>query len=159
MRRLILILGLALAFAAPAAAQERVSKYAPVVPEATGDPHAEGNAYWRRNHMKLMKHDRDETMYNGDRAVQASLAECFECHAVTDEAGTPVTYQDERHFCRTCHDFAAVKVDCFMCHRSTPDGVDEPAMHAAREISEDELRLTEAYVAGLGTLATEGRSE
>lgn len=104
---------------------------APEVPKATGDPHPEGNAYMRRWHMEMMKHDRDETMYQGVRPVNASLGACFECHTVRDEVGTPVTASDERHFCRTCHEFVAVRVDCFDCHRSTPDDFEEPAPHAA----------------------------
>jgi len=126
-RRLILGLCLVLAWGAAAPAQE----IAPVVPKATGTPHPEGNAYMRRWHMQMMRHDRDVTMYQGVRPVDASLNACFECHTVRDYAGTPVTVADERHFCRTCHDFAAVKVDCFDCHRSTPEEYDEPPAHAA----------------------------
>lgn len=126
-RRLILGLCLALAWGVAAPAQE----IAPVVPKATGEPHPEGNAYMRRWHMQMMRHDRDVTMYQGVRPVEASLNACFECHTVRDDAGTPVTVADERHFCRTCHDFAAVKVDCFDCHRSTPEDYDEPPAHAA----------------------------
>ena len=123
----ILGLILALAWVAPGAAQG----LAPDVPKATGEPHPEGNDYMRRWHMTMMKHDRDVTMYEGVRPTDASLAECFECHTVKDEAGRPVTVADERHFCRTCHDFAAVRVDCFDCHRSTPEGFEEPAIHAS----------------------------
>ena len=131
MRRLILILGLCWAAAlAPAAAEEARAGYGPVIPKATGEPHPEGNAYMRRWHMEMMKHDRDITMYEGTRDVNASLGECFECHTVKDDTGTPVTYADERHFCRTCHDYVAVQVDCFDCHRSTPEGFEEPAAHA-----------------------------
>jgi len=129
MLRGLTILWLVLAAATGAVAEER-NPLLPDVPAATGEAHPEGNEYWRRNHMSLMKHDRDETMYEGDRAVQASLAACFDCHAAKDEAGEIVTYASEKHFCRTCHDYAAVKVDCFMCHRSTPEGVDEGALHA-----------------------------
>ena len=131
MRLLVVILALAVTLAAPASAEEARAGYGPVIPKATGDPHPEGNAYMRRWHMTMMTHDRDETVYEGDRDVNASLGECFECHTVKDDAGTPVTYADERHFCRTCHDFAAVRVDCFDCHRSTPEGFEEPAAHAA----------------------------
>lgn len=113
-----------------AGAEERSALW-PEVPAATGDPHPEGNAYWRKNHMALMRHDRDLTMRDGDRQIAASLKGCFECHAATDASGTVVTYASEKHFCRACHDFVAVKVDCFTCHRSTPDGVDERAEHAA----------------------------
>jgi len=125
-----MVLVLTLAAAKPVAADE-TSRFLPEIAKGTGQPHAEGNDYWRRNHMVMMKHDRDLTMYNGDRAVAASLGGCFDCHAVKDEAGQPVTYQDARHFCRSCHDYAAVRVDCFMCHRSTPEGFDEPPLRAA----------------------------
>lgn len=103
----------------------------PDIPAASGEPHVEGNAYWRRNHMDLMKHDRDATVRDGDREISASLKGCFDCHAAKDDTGQVVTYQSEQHFCRACHDYVAVKVDCFMCHRSTPDGVDEHAIQAA----------------------------
>jgi len=32
----------------------------------------------------------------------------------------PVTVDDPQHFCRTCHDYAAVRPDCFQCHASRP---------------------------------------
>ncbi len=92
----------------------------PPVPKATGEPHPEGNEFWRKNHMVLLLHDRDQALREGDRDIQASIATCFTCHAVKDEAGEPVPFEDPRNFCRVCHDYAAVKVDCFTCHRSTP---------------------------------------
>lgn len=151
MHRLFLIL--ILAFAQPVLADGEGAGIGPAIPEASGDPHPEGNAYMRRWHMDMMRHDRDETMYEGARDVNASIGECFECHAVKDDAGTPVTYADERHFCRTCHDFAAVQVDCFDCHRSTPEGFEEPAPHAAlrgvvapREKQEAGIARVQAYL-------------
>jgi molybdopterin-containing oxidoreductase family iron-sulfur binding subunit len=116
----------------------------PTVPAATGDPHPEGSEHWRKFHMNMMKHDRDATLRDGERDIQASLAQCFNCHEVKDEAGTPVTYEDERHFCRVCHDFAAVKVDCFMCHRSTADP--DATMHATMA-TPDEHNSIAAYLA------------
>jgi len=130
MRRIALLLVLTLCTAAGVSAQERSDLW-PDVPTATGDPHPEGNEYWRRNHMKLMRHDRDLTMRDGDRQIQASLSGCFDCHTTQDKSGVVLTYESEKHFCRACHDFAAVKVDCFMCHRSTPEDVDESKAHAA----------------------------
>lgn len=114
-----------------AGAEGRTSLW-PELPVATGEPHPEGNEFWRKRHMDLMKHDRDKTLREGERDIQASLKECFDCHLAKDDHGDPVTYEDERHFCRTCHDFVAVKVDCFTCHRSTPDGFDEGAASHAR---------------------------
>ncbi|WP_300513457.1 hypothetical protein [Aliiroseovarius sp.] len=104
----------------------------PAVPKATGEPHPEGNDFMRRWHMTMMEHDRDETMYQGVRPVGASLSACFDCHTVTDDLGKPVTFADDRHFCRTCHEFAAVRIDCFECHRSTPEGFDELSAQAAQ---------------------------
>jgi hypothetical protein len=43
------------------------------------------------------------------------------CHAVKGADGAPVSYADENHFCRSCHSYAAVSIDCFECHKSTPD--------------------------------------
>ncbi len=124
----------------------------PVVPTATGDPHPEGNEHWRANHMVMMKHDRDLTMRDGvrdlapeDVDIQASLAECFDCHSVKDEAGQDVSYEDERHFCRVCHDYTAVTIDCFMCHRSTP--ADQTAYRAMA--TADDPASIEAYLARL----------
>lgn len=116
--RLVLAFLAVLGFAGVAAADGLM----PAVPAATGEPHPEGNEYWRKHHMELMMHDRDLTLREGDRNIEASIGQCFNCHAVTDEeTGQPVSYEDPRHFCRVCHDVAAVQVDCFMCHRSTPN--------------------------------------
>ena len=123
----------------------------PVVPTATGEPHP-ASENWRANHMVYMYHDRDLTMRDGvrdiaegDHEIMASIGECFDCHAVEDETGTPVSYEDERHFCRVCHDYAAVTVDCFMCHRSTPaDNTAYRAMATA-----DDPASIEAYLARL----------
>lgn len=112
---LLLLVGLV---GAPALAGE----IGPVIPKASGKPHPEGNLYMRINHMKLMVHDRDETVRLGDRDISQSLKACVECHAVNGDDGQPVSAEDDRHFCRVCHDFAAVKVDCFECHNSRPQG-------------------------------------
>jgi len=124
-----LILGLCLVFVAALSAA--AGDLGPAIPKATGSPHPEGNEYMIRHHMEMMFHSRDVTVHEGDRKVSASIAQCFDCHTVRDASGTPVTYQDPSHFCRTCHDFAAVKVDCFDCHRSTPSDFTEPPLHEA----------------------------
>ncbi len=145
MGRFLLILTLVLGWAGAALAGEGSSLW-PDIPKATGDPHPEGNAYWRKYHPDMLRHDRDLTMHLGDRQVRASLKKCFDCHAARDEAGQVVTYADDRHFCRACHDYAAVKVDCFMCHRSTPEGVDETALQDTARLES----LTERIEAYLG---------
>jgi len=77
--------------------------------------------FMRRNHMKMLLHQRDETVHEGVRTKQFSLANCVSCHAVKGADGKPVAYSDPKHFCRTCHSYAAVRVDCFECHASRPD--------------------------------------
>ena len=74
----------------------------------------------RRNHMELILHQRDETVYRGIRTKQQSLRNCINCHAV-DAAGQPVSLDDPQHFCVSCHRYAAVKIDCFQCHSGTPE--------------------------------------
>lgn len=149
MRALLAILAI-FAFAAMAQAQD--TGLWPVVPEASGDPHPEGSEYWRKYHMQMMKHDRDLTLREGERDIQASIGQCFNCHAVKDEAGEFVTVEDDRHFCRVCHDYAAVKVDCFMCHRSTPDP--DASLHATMAKPEEANSIA-AYLARLNAEAGE----
>jgi len=93
----------------------------PNVPKAIGNPHPEGNEYWRINHPDLLRHDRDKVLREGERKIDASIKQCVTCHAVFDEDSKPVKADSEEFFCSTCHKFAAVKIDCFSCHSSDPD--------------------------------------
>ncbi|MEE9453234.1 MAG: hypothetical protein V3V13_02465 [Paracoccaceae bacterium] len=93
----------------------------PDVPKASGNPHPEGSTYWRINHPDLLKHGRDMTVHEGARNTTASLSDCITCHAVNGPDAKPVTIVSDQHFCRTCHEYAAVKIDCFQCHASVPE--------------------------------------
>jgi predicted CXXCH cytochrome family protein len=75
----------------------------------------------RRNHMDFLKHERDETVREGIRGVPFSLSDCVDCHASTDENGKSVPVNEEGEFCATCHDYVAVDLPCFQCHRTTPE--------------------------------------
>lgn len=77
----------------------------------------------RRNHMKYIQHERDLTVHLGIRGRKHSLAGCVECHAATGEGGAWKAVNAEDQFCESCHEFAAVSVDCFDCHRNTPQNV------------------------------------
>jgi len=94
----------------------------PKIPKATGAPHPEGNLYMRINHMRLLYHDRKQRVRLGDRRIKYSLRACVQCHAVKDKAGQSVSNKSDKYFCRVCHDYAAVKIDCFSCHNSKPVG-------------------------------------
>lgn len=84
-------------------------------------------AFMRRNHMSMLVHQRDATMHEGIRTQQYSLKECISCHAVEGADAKPVSIESPDHFCRSCHDYAAVTIDCFDCHTSTPGGADKAA--------------------------------
>jgi len=77
--------------------------------------------FMRKNHPSLLNHQRDDTLRQGIRGNEFSLKGCIACHAVQGADAKPVTYEDPKHFCRTCHTYVAVKLDCFECHASTPE--------------------------------------
>ncbi|HEY5719930.1 MAG TPA: Hdr-like menaquinol oxidoreductase cytochrome c subunit [Gammaproteobacteria bacterium] len=85
--------------------------------------------YMRRNHMELIRHQRDETVHRGIRTPRHSLRVCLGCHAVTAD-GKPVRLDDPQHFCQSCHRYAAVEPDCFQCHAGSP-GPEDVARAAA----------------------------
>ena len=98
----------------------------------------EDTPYMLRNHMELLKHHRDRTVHEGVRTTQYSLANCVACHA-SKETGRVTGSKDA--FCEGCHQYAAVKLDCFECHADRPEvrcsrnrtghGVGDHAMSAA----------------------------
>jgi len=81
--------------------------------------------FMRRNHMDLLQHDRDKTVHDGDRNIKHSLKQCINCHVVEAEDGKAVSASNSKHFCRSCHDYAAVSIDCFQCHNSKPKASDK----------------------------------
>jgi len=152
--RFLLIGALLIGAASMAEAQER-SPLLPNVPKATGEPHPEGNEFWRKNHADLLAHDRDLTVRDGNRNIEASLKSCVACHATaTNEQGTILTAQSPSYFCSACHLYVAVKIDCFVCHRSTPDGVDEYKSQAAlmpgKPLADADLKGIVAYLNKVG---------
>jgi predicted CXXCH cytochrome family protein len=85
-----------------------------------GDKCVADTAWMRRNHMTALMHHRDQTVHEGIRTKRFDLTGCIDCHAVKGTDGKPVTVASPKHFCRTCHDYAAVSIDCFECHASRP---------------------------------------
>jgi hypothetical protein len=76
--------------------------------------------FMRRSHFELILHQRDITVHQGVRETDNSLAGCVDCHTRRDEAGTHVSINAPGEFCASCHQAAAVSIDCFTCHRTTP---------------------------------------
>ena len=86
------------------------------------DSCVEPTGFMRRNHMELIKHQRDATVHQGIRSTKHSLAGCIDCHVSRDPEGQPLPVNGEHQFCNACHAFAAVDVNCFGCHASVPNG-------------------------------------
>lgn len=93
----------------------------PAIPRGQGETCVAETGFMRRNHMTLLRHQRDDTMRRGIRGNPYSLEECISCHAVTGPDAMPLTVDSPQHFCRACHDYAAVSIDCFQCHASRPE--------------------------------------
>jgi hypothetical protein len=74
-------------------------------------------AEMRRNHMTMLKHQRDDTVHGGIRGAKASLKGCVDCHAGAQSHSVARAPGD---FCVSCHDYAAVRIDCFECHTGKP---------------------------------------
>ncbi len=89
----------------------------PVIESARGDKCVEDPAFMRRNHMIVLKHQRDDTMHGGIRGAKHSLKGCISCHASQTTNSVAAT---STNFCQSCHSYAAVKIDCFECHSSRP---------------------------------------
>lgn len=100
---------------AAAVEQSRVPK--PVIEQGKGERCVEDTDYMRKNHMKLLMHQRDETMHKGIRTTKHSLKNCIECHA---SQKTNTVAGSNENFCQSCHTYAAVKIDCFECHATKP---------------------------------------
>ena len=98
----------------------------PDIPQAQGRVSAaqgcvEPTEDMRKNHMEYILHQRDETMHEGIRTSRHSLVECINCH-VSDAPDAP-RVSSEKHFCNSCHTYAAVNIDCFQCHADRPVGM------------------------------------
>lgn len=93
----------------------------PSVPKANGGACVAPPDVMRRSHMSMLQHGRDLSVRHGERVEGGRLTGCIDCHAVSDGKGGAVTVSSPQHFCRSCHDYAAVKVDCFECHASRPE--------------------------------------
>jgi len=102
----------------------------PNIPMGQGDNCVEDTDFMRRNHMHLLTHQRDETVLDGIRGERHSLKECISCHVVKGPDSVPVTVSSPQHFCRSCHDYAAVSIDCFQCHASRPEAEFDSGSHA-----------------------------
>ncbi len=92
----------------------------------------------RINHMDELLHKRDETVINGIRTEDHSLKSCINCHIPEQYNGKVLRSTDPEHFCSTCHNYVAQKIDCFQCH------VDHPNNSKVSQIAPNDIIHTNA---------------
>lgn len=71
----------------------------------------------RRDHMKFILHQRDQTVHAGIRTEKHSLKNCVNCHANSKTNSV----LGKEGFCESCHTYTSVSIDCFSCHTSSPE--------------------------------------
>ena len=114
MRFAVAMLTVVLTVASSADAEEKqVRRVAvPVVKIEKGEACVAPTEDMRRDHMKVLLHQRDQTVQRGIRDSRFSLKNCVDCHA-SRETGNVL---GKDGFCSSCHAYAAVSMDCFECH-------------------------------------------
>lgn len=131
---------LALTLSAPASAGDN-NGVGPTIPAPVkGERCVEDTDVMRKDHMKFLLKHRDETLREGIRTKQYSLKECLECHVPAKDDTQEATRSEGDHFCKNCHMYTGVKIDCFECHATRPEKsamfhpLVTPAMEAMKEV-------------------------
>jgi [DsrC]-trisulfide reductase subunit J len=113
----LFIAAVSLGFALAARSAERTPM--PVIPKGKGSYCVRPVDFMRRYHMTMLLQQREVMVHEGVR-TDFNIEGCVNCHAVKGADGQPVGYDDPKHFCRACHDYESVSIDCFECHASKP---------------------------------------
>ena len=95
----------------------------PSYPKGKGKSCVEPTDVMRRDHFEYLMHHRQISVHLGVRSKRHSLVGCVDCHASQADDGTYISVNEPGQFCRSCHVYTAVKIDCFSCHAAGPDAV------------------------------------
>ena len=121
MPRALWLLALAAAFvAAPAARAEPGRVPLPVLEVDLTTTCVAPPEVMRRQHARMLERRKDLTVRHGVRGGKEALTSCIECHADRQTGAAVATPQA---FCQACHDYVAVKLNCFECHQGRPGAV------------------------------------
>lgn len=104
----------------------------PEIPKGKGEQCVAPTDEMRSHHFEKILHQRDKTMHQGVRTKTFSLKECINCHVPENST---VRFGDDQHFCSSCHNYAAVTIDCFQCHADRPGNI--PAIHTQYKATPD----------------------
>lgn len=141
----IAVISALIVVAAAAAAMRSLAGNTPVPhpPKGQGEHCVADTEFMRKNHMKMLMHHRNEAVHLGVRTEQYDLNRCVACHAVAGPDARPVSFESPQHFCRSCHIYAAVSIDCFECHASRPD---PRSRTAAMQPGNEEVAAIDQYL-------------
>jgi [DsrC]-trisulfide reductase subunit J len=89
----------------------------PVIEPARGGQCIAPPEVMRREHMAMLKHQREITVREGVRGAKVDLQACVDCHASRASGSVDARPQD---FCASCHRYVGVKLTCFECHSDKP---------------------------------------
>lgn len=149
----VFCLGSSTAWADSARTPKPVIERAKAGTQCVADP-----ATMRREHPKMLEHQRDETVHGGIRGAKASLKACIACHASPSTGSVAAA---ETNFCVSCHTYTAVRIDCFECHATKPAPTafhpvvpTGPNAAAAMRLAQ-QLRQMGAPAAGQGEVASQ----
>ena len=118
-QRLTIALLMILSFSAASIADVTLPSY----PKGKGKYCVEPTDVMRRDHFEYLMHHRQISVHLGVRTKKHSLVGCVDCHAAQADDGTYISVNEPGQFCRSCHLYTAVKIDCFSCHAAVPDAV------------------------------------
>jgi len=93
----------------------------PQYPKGAGEKCVAPVDEMRRNHMEMLRYQRDETVHLGIRPDKESLKGCIQCHVQKDKNGRYLPVNGPGQFCGACHSYVAVSIDCFQCHATKPE--------------------------------------
>ena len=99
----------------------------------------------RKEHYLFLLHQRDETVIDGIRTKNHSLANCIDCHVSYDEKGKAIPINSEGQFCQECHVKTATNITCFSCHAAEPRYPDH-----TKTISKDDIDEITAIAKRIG---------
>ncbi len=78
--------------------------------------------YMLRYHFDLLLHQREITLRKGVHGSKYDLTNCISCHVNKNANGQYIPINAPGQFCQSCHEYAAVHIDCFSCHATTTQG-------------------------------------
>ena len=93
----------------------------PKYPRGQGEACVEPSEVMRRDHYEYLMHHRQVSVHLGVRTKRHSLVGCVDCHAARADNGNYLPVNAPGQFCQSCHEYTAVKMDCFGCHAAVPD--------------------------------------